>query len=413
MNINYKKIPQHSIGILFFLFPILAIIVKDWVSLTFLILTLGGMIYGLKAWKILTLEEKRMFMGFTFFCGLIALTFINAGDTREWFRRFEKYTSFLFIIFPYLFLRQLNFNFIKYFIYGAVVAPFVWLAYYYVTNDGDRPSWAYYAIFIGDFAVLLASLSIVYLITLADSNQKKVISIIVFFLATIVAILSQTRGAWVYYPVLLLVLIFMYRKTITPKQWTVGGVLLVTTLLFLLINPPTIIKERIGSAVTEYKHFYTGEKVTTDNAVGLRLHMWQDSIKMFEKHPILGVGIDNFESQSMLLIEDGVSKSRKKVFGHAHSIYFNHLATTGLVGILGLVILVFGIPIMFFIRAWSDAYSAELKCYSLAGIILVTTFLVFGLTEAWLSRNPLVRTYLILIVLLMSHIINLNRIKQA
>lgn len=281
MNINYKELPQYAIGILFFLFPILSILVKDWVSLTFLILTLGGMTYGLKAWKILTLEEKRMFLGFAIFCGLVALTFLNAEDTRGWFRLFEKYTSFLFIIFPYLLLRQLNFNFTKYFINGAIVAPFVWLAYYYVTNDGGRPSWAYYAIFIGDYAVLIASLSIVYLVTLAESNKKKAMSIIVFVLATTVAILSQTRGAWLYYPVLLLILIFMYRKIITPKQWIVGVILVVTMSSLLLINPPTIIKERIGSAVTEYKHFQTGEAVVTDNSIGLRLYMWQDSLKMF------------------------------------------------------------------------------------------------------------------------------------
>ena len=49
MNIDYKELPQYAIEILFFLFPILSILVKDWASLTFLILTLGGMTYGLKA----------------------------------------------------------------------------------------------------------------------------------------------------------------------------------------------------------------------------------------------------------------------------------------------------------------------------------------------------------------------------
>jgi len=408
MSINSKELPQYLIGILFFLFPILSILVKDWVSLTFLILTLGGMTYGLKAWKILTLEEKRIFIGFAVFCGLVALTFLNAEDTREWFRRFEKYTSFLFIIFPYLLLRQLNFNFTKYFINGAIVAPFVWLAYYYVTNDGGRPTWAYYAILIGNFAVLIASLSVVYLVTLADTDKKKAISIIVFVLATTVAILSQTRGAWIYYPVLLFLIIFMYRKTITPKQWIVGGILIVTTSSFLLINPPTIIKERIGIAVTEYKHFQTGELVATDDAVGLRLQMWQDSLKMFFESPLLGVGISNFESQSKLLVSKGKSSPRGQLFGHAHSVFFNILATTGLVGFLGLVLLVFWLPFRFFIRVWRNASSAELKCYSLAGIILITSFIVFGLTEAWLTRNPLVRTYLIILVLLMSSIMSSN-----
>lgn len=402
MTINYKKLSQQSIGILFFLLPILSILVKDWVSLTFLILTLGGMTYGLKAWKILTLEEKRIFFGFSAFCGLAALTILNADDTRVWFRSFEKYTSFLFAVFPYLLLRRLNFNFTKYFINGAIIAPFVWLAYYYVTNDGVRPSWAYYAIFIGDYAVLIASLSIVYLVTLAESNKKKAMSIIVFVLATTVAILSQTRGAWLYYPVLLLILIFVYRKIITPKQWLIGTILVAIISTLVFINPPKIIKERIGSAVTEYNEFQIGGAVAIDNAVGLRLQMWQDSIKIFVESPLFGVGISNFENQSKLLISKGKSNPRSQLFGHAHSIFFDVLATMGLIGILGLIILVFWLPILFFIKIWRNADSAELKCYSLAGIILITSFIVFGITEAWLVRNPLVRTYLIIMVLLMS-----------
>lgn len=409
MLLNYKKLPKYSIGLLLFLLPILSILVKDWVSLTFLILTLGGMTYGLKAWKILTPEEKRIFIGFAVFCGLVSLTFFNSEDTREWFRRFEKYISFLLIIFPYLFLRQLNYNFTNYFIKGAVVAPFVWLTYYYITNDGGRPAWAYYAIFIGDFAVLIASLSIVYLVTLAESNNKKVISIMVFLLATLVAVLSQTRGAWLYYPVLFFMLTLIYRKSITPKQWMIGGILVVTTLSFLMIDPPTIIKNRIGSAVTEFNHFQAGKAVVTDNSIGLRLHMWQDSIKLFAKSPVLGVSIDNFEYKSKELISQGKSKSRERTFGHAHNIFFNALATTGLVGFLGLIILVFLLPFMFFIKIWCSTNSAELKCYSLSGIVLVTSFIVFGLTEAWLSRNPLVRTYLLIMVFLISNIMILNK----
>ena len=417
MDVNYKKFSQYAIGVLFFLFPILSIIVKDWVSLTFLILTLGGITYGLKAWKILTPEEKKIFIGFSVFCGLAALTFLNTEDTREWFRYFEKYTSFLFVIFSYLFLRQLNFNFTRYFISGAIVAPFVWLGYYYynVTPGGERHVWAYYAIFSGNFAALIASFSMVYLLTLANTHKKKAVSIMVFVLATAVAVLSQTRSAWLCYPVLLLVLIFMYRKTITSKQWIIGSILITTTSFILFFNLPEIVKERIEVGVMEYNHFQAGkpiEAVTTDNSVGVRLQMWQDSIKMFNDSPIFGVGINNFEKQTKQLISQGKTGLHTQIYGHAHNVFFNTLALMGLVGFLGFVFFIIWLPSMFFLKAWRNAHSAELKCYSLAGIILITSFIVFGLTEAWLTRNPLVRTYLIIMVLLMSSIMSSNKRKQ-
>ena len=405
MTINYKNIPQYSIALLFFLFPILSIIIKHWVSFTFLILVIGGMVFGLKNWALLKTEEKKIFIGFSVFCGLIALSFFEVDDMRDGFRYFEKYTSFLFVVFSYLFLKRLNFNFAKYFIAGCVVAPVVWLTYYYATTTG-RPSWAYYAIFIGDFAVLIASLSIVYLLTLADSNLKKTISWGVFLLATILAVLSETRGAWLYYPVLLFVLIFLYRRNMTSKQWLTSITVIGIISFILLFQTPTIIKSRIGQALVDYNHFQAGDG--SYNSVGVRLDMWFDSIKIFTESPLIGIGLSDFESHSKALISQGVLKPRGE-FGHAHSIYFNTLATAGLLGFLGLMFFVLWFPFKFFLRVWRNTDSTELRFYSLAGIVLITSFMVFGLTESWLSRNPLVRSYLIIMVLLISSIMSSSK----
>ena len=400
MIFQYKKLSQYSIALLFFLFPILSIIVKHWVSFTFLVLVIGGIIFSLKNWEALRADEKKIFIGFSLFCGFIALSLFEVDDIRDGFRYFEKYTSFIFVIFAYLFLKRLNFNFAKYFIAGCVVAPAVWLTYYYATTTG-RPHWAYYAIFIGDFAVLIASLSIVYLVTLADSTLKKTISWIVFLLATVLAILSLTRGGWLYFPTLLIILIIFYRKTMTPKQWGTGITIVSVISLILLFQTPTIIENRVGKTIISYKQFEEGKG--GNNPVGVRLEMWIDSIKIFTESPLFGIGISDFGSHSTALISKGVLSSRLE-FGHAHSIYFNTLATTGLFGFLGLVAFVFWLPLRFFLKIWHSATSAELKFYSLSGIVLITSFMVFGLTESWLSRNPLVRTYLIMMVLLMSSI---------
>ena len=200
----------------------------------------------------------------------------------------------------------------------------------------------------------------------------------------------------------------MYRKTITSKQWIIGSILISTTSFILFFNLPEIVKERIEVGVMEYNHFQTGEAVAKDDAVGLRLQMWQDSIKMFNDSPIFGVGINNFEKQTKQLISQGKTGLHTQIFGHAHNVFFNTLALMGLVGFLGFVFFIIWLPSMFFLKAWRNAHSAELKCSSLAGIILITSFIVFGLTEAWLTRNPLVRTYLIIMVLLMSSIMSSN-----
>lgn len=400
MIIQYKKISQYSIALLFFLFPILSIIVKHWVSFTFLILVIGGMIFGVKKWGALKTEEKKIFIGFSVFCGFIALSLFAVDDLRDGFRYFEKYTSFLFVIFTYLLLKRLNFDFAKYFIAGCVAAPVVWLAYYYATTTG-RPHWAYYPIFIGGFATLIASFSIVYLLTLADSNIKKAISLVVFLLATILAILSESRGVWLYYPVLLIILLFMYRKKMSLKQWFISLAIVVVIVSGFSIETPKIMKTRIRGAVDGYKHFQiNGEN---HSSVGVRFDMWIDSLKIFIESPFIGTGISDFASHRKLLPRKQALKPKAE-FGHAHSIYFNILATTGLLGFLGLIVFVFLLPLRFFLKIWQNTDSTKLKFYSLSGIVLISSFMVFGLTESWLSRNPFVRSYLIIMVLLMSSI---------
>lgn len=232
MTVNYENISHYSIGLLIFLFPILSIIIQHWVSFTFAVFVLGGILFSIKIWSTLKVEEKNIYIGFSIFCGLIGLSLFVVDDVRDGFRFFEKYTSFIFVTFAYLFLVRLNFNFAKCFIAGCIVAPVVWLIYYYVTTTGGRPHWAYYAIFIGDFAVLIASLSIVFFVTLADTNLKKITCWFVFFLSTILAILSSTRAGWAYYPIFLLILILLYRKNMSYKHWLSGIVVVGCMSLF-------------------------------------------------------------------------------------------------------------------------------------------------------------------------------------
>ena len=45
-----------------------------------------------------------------------------------------------------------------------------------------------------------------------------------------------------------------------------------------------------------------------------------------------------------------------------------------------------------------------IRFYALSGMATIIAFAVFGLTEAWLARNPFVRTYLMSILVFMSSI---------
>ena len=55
-------------------------------------------------------------------------------------------------------------------------------------------------------------------------------------------------------------------------------------------------------------------------------------------------------------------------------------------------------------RHWLAAATAETRFHSLAGLIAVTAFAVFGIGEAWLVRNPFVNAYVVTVVVFMTGI---------
>lgn len=85
----------------------------------------------------------------------------------------------------------------------------------------------------------------------------------------------------------------------------------------------------------------------TDPSNDLRLRMWTVGLKIFQDHPILGVG-----DISLNALNDAYSQHRMD-FGHMHNNFVQWLVTTGTVG--------FVIVILWFIKIWNLFWSAYRK----------------------------------------------------
>jgi O-antigen ligase len=129
--------------------------------------------------------------------------------------------------------------------------------------------------------------------------------------------------------------------------------------------------------------------------------MWRDSLTLWREAPVFGVGVGDFERETERLVAEGRSGSTV-VFGHAHSIYFDALATTGTVGFAAMLWFAFGRPFRIGWSAWRGAATPWQTFYAVGIMLAVVGFLVFGLTEAWFSRNPMVRTYLMCLLIMMA-----------
>ena len=74
------------------------------------------------------------------------------------------------------------------------------------------------------------------------------------------------------------------------------------------------------------------------------------------------------------------------------------LATTGLIGLLATILALVVMPLYVFMK--STTYKT--RTVSLGGVILITSYAVFGLSETWILRAPVVAIFLVYLVVLMA-----------
>jgi O-antigen ligase len=207
------------------------------------------------------------------------------------------------------------------------------------------------------------------------------------------SLLSMTRGAWLLIPVVAMLWLWLYRRDISKKGWVaIGSAFLVIVVIGSVWMPQQLVKG-IESGMSDLKSYQ--EHSNSQTSWGARLNMWHDSITFFKQHPILGIGIGDFKVERQRLMDEGKA-NKGWTYGHAHSIYFHALATTGLVGFVTLVVCIIILPFTAMHRLWRLAANGTERFYVLGGLTVVTAFSVFGLSEGWLVRNPFMNEYLLL-----------------
>ncbi|WP_455212052.1 O-antigen ligase family protein [Kaarinaea lacus] len=380
---------------LVFLFPVVAASVKDGGSTVFALLLLMGLVWGWPAWKNLTLWEKRVLKGFMVFFVVLLLTMINTEDYSSAVRKLERFVRLLAVIPVYLLLRRLQLNVSQALFYGAIVGCFVMAgqAWYYANIlDHEVVHGAYHKIVFGDTAVLLAAIAAAGALTLATKWWHYLGAVIAVFAGLYASLLSMTRGAWLLIPVAMVLWMWLYRSKITKKSWAIIGVTLLIGMTVGTVWMPKKLEKGIEVGIAELKAYQN--QPGRPSSWGSRLNMWRDSIYFFKQHPILGIGIGDFQKERQRLIDEGKTY-KDHSYGHAHSIYFHALATTGLIGFIALLACIIILPFMALYRLWNKALDDIDHFYMLGCLTAITAFAVFGLTEGWLVRNPFMNEYLL------------------
>ncbi len=389
-----KWIPA-LVGGLFGLFPVVSLSVDHGGSIIYTSLLLLGIAFAWPAREVLTSFERLLFAGYLllFLLALLSLGYSEDIDTA--WKRLERYFRLATFGVLYLLVLRAGLAAGRPILVGALLGALSLLgqAVYEVHLLGHPlASGLYMKIIFGDMAVLIMAILAAALVTVARTPWHFALLIAAIAAAGYAAVLAAARGAWIFLPVLVVLLLWEGRGRFSKHLWLPGAMLLGALAVIGAFQFDFLVRH-VNQAFADLQLYAMDP--SQHSSLGDRLNMWRNALLIWGEHPLLGTGIGDFATDSRGLIEAGASLSSHAAYGHAHSIYFDALATLGAAGLLTLVVVLFVVPGRLFLRGLQGCEAPWPRFHALAGLLTLAAFAVFGLSEGWLARNPFVNPYLV------------------
>ncbi len=176
-------------------------------------------------------------------------------------------------------------------------------------------------------------------------------------------IFASERSAWLGIAVAVLVIAFCVSRKLFFKT-VIAGIIFVG-LLWLTVP---VVKTRLEPLLTNAQN---------DTSTRVRLSIWNECISMWQKGPILGVGINHFPK---LDYKDAVVPGISDHLTHAHSNYLHLLVTLGLPGLFAYLVLL-GQTFLLALSNWQRGASNLDKALGLGVVGALVSLSVAGIFE--------------------------------
>ncbi|MYM35774.1 glycosyl transferase family 9 [Duganella sp. FT94W] len=198
------------------------------------------------------------------------------------------------------------------------------------------------------------------------------------------SVLSGARGSWLALPLpLVLVPLLTYGRRLYGRRIYTILALVLATMVLACVIPATGVARHAELVYSDMQAYLNGGIAST--SVSIRLELWRAAWMMFVEHPWLGVGRDNFDAALHALAAAGrLQPSPALTFSSAQNDLLHCLATGGLLD-ASLLLMMYLAPLRYFTSELRRPDQGQ-HSLALAGLVLVTAFIGFGLTEAmfWL-----------------------------
>ena len=267
---------------------------------------------------------------------------------------------------------------------GSFISGVIALYQYYILN---LESAFYYQMKIqsGDMAMSLGLFSFVIALHLLDINKSKLAMLVIIsgIFGVLSSLLSFSRGGWVGVPILLLILIFLYRHLLS-KKLLLGGITFLCIISVVLTTNNKLVN-RLSEAQYELKLYLSGDDKVS--SIGERLDMWKIGSKAFLEHPISGWGLKELDYYKKDLSDKNIVTKASISFSHLHNQFIDELVKKGIVG--GVAILgIFFLPLyVFYTKQKNKQNNKRIKFITTLGIVHILSTMSYCLTQAFISHN--------------------------
>lgn len=396
-----------------FLFPLGMASVKSWATVSFFLLIVFSLLALRRQSNESLPEQNWLIAGAVAFVVCVLLSFFNSDDLANSYKRLGRIFTIVFFV-PLMFgFRRMPIPTAK--VIGASFALCCFVMgggslYATLVQGKPRAMGYYHPIIFGDMAIVVAAIAACFLVAGLSRGVSRWIVIVAIPVALMASFLSQSRGGWFAIPAVAVLLLVLHADQIDTKKFLAGLTLLLITVFASPFLFPGTVGKQVDRTYKSVEQFVNGGQQNT--SIGARFLMWDIAIQIWQENPLVGSGLGDFRHDSRVMIESGKT-NLSRPWHHAHSIYFEYLAMTGLLGFFSMIATLLLIPFYLFYRYWRLAESPEEKFFTLSGMIIVTCFAVFGLSEVWLARSAFVASYALLLGVFLSTLGHFKRVSST
>jgi len=167
-----------------------------------------------------------------------------------------------------------------------------------------------------------------------------------------------------------------------------------------------LIDSRIGAAYSNIHNYIVLKDGSS--SVGVRFELWRVSIEQFINDPLIGSARSGFLEKKMGMVNEGLVADASARLEHAHSDIFWTIGTKGLLGLITL----YGLYIFLLRFYYVNSKRKEVRIYALSGLTVVSSYMIYGLSESFFSMKLGIGYFIILNAMLIRIICSDNQTQE-